>query len=346
MNHEGDRNPHHFSPHRRPVEGRYTQTPSPQMSKPDQTEPPSAEKPQDKGASLLTLDERTAAMLRNFLSMSAAHQRKSADHSEKLDVVRLSIELARLRGVKEPELFLDEAARLLTEARFAMSREQTRPEREAKAQRDQMIQTLTQEFSEQKVPFAKLCRPPGKDEKIGASALPATEVFEYQGENGVIHFEWRVYRGEREFKELLEKHAKRIYDTKLICDEVSGELARLKKVLEARQKDPQTSGQPANTEAAQSTPSWGQVAVALFANRFWFPEDWRNKFLAVESSEAGAPLIENYVKAAIPAFQERLWQMAKADHLDTCTLFSIHQTRLGTYKTRGPKRPQSEQGNV
>ncbi len=262
------------------------------------------------------------------------------------EVVRLAIALAQLRGVKEPASFLDEAARLLTEARFALSRELKRPEREAKEQSEHWVRLITNDLSAQRVPFAKLCRPATDEEKLGASALPAVESFGFRGESGMVQFEWRVYRDERDFKELLEKHANRIYEAKLICEAVADELARLKKVAEYYQQEAKNSGQPANTEATQNIPSWGHVAAHLFAHRFWFPADWRDKFLAVGSSEAGAMVAKEYVKAAIPAVREYFWKLAKADHIDSVTLFSIHQTRLGTYRTRGPKRPPNEQGNV
>lgn len=256
-----------------------------------------------------------------------------------MEIVRLAIELARLRDAKEPERFLDEAARLLTEARFALGREMTRPEREAKKQSERMSQLLAEDFSAQKVPFARICRPATEAEHTGgASELPAKEAFGFRGETGMVEFEWRVYRDERDFKELLEKHAKRIYDARHICSTVGAELERLKKALEQRESEAQSNGQTSIASEPSKLPSWSQLAAALCRDRYWFPDEWQNRFLAVESSEAGEKLVEEYVIAAIPAFQEYLWQMAKEDHLDTCTLFSIHQTRQGTYKGRGPKR--------
>jgi hypothetical protein len=290
------------------------------------------------GSQKQALDDQLMLEAVRALRMWQQSQSLESNRTGALDIANLAIELARLRGQTEPGQFLDEAARLLTEACFAMSREMSRPEREAKERSEQIIQLLKEGFTAQMVPFSKLCRPATHEENLGASALSAVEVFEFESKSGIERFEWRVYRDVRDFKELLEKHAKRICDAKQLCNQVGAELARLKKVLETRKEEAETSSQPSSADATTTLPTWGQVATALIENRYWFPEDWRKKFLAVESTEAGVMVAKEYVKAAIPAIQEKLLHEAKADNLDTCTLFSIHQTRFGTYKTRGPKR--------
>lgn len=225
-----------------------------------------------------------------------------------IELVRLAIELARLRGEKNPEKFLDEAAKLLTEARFALGREQTRPEREAKERSEQAIQKLAKIFSDELVPFEKLCRPAIENEKIGASALPITEHFEFDSQNGLIKFGWRVYRDEREFKALLKKHAERIY----------GEAGK-------------------KLNAIQNESHWGEAALNSL-DGYWLSKDWCKKFLAEKSSNTKEAVVREYVKEATQAFFDKLWQEAKANHIGIVTLFSIFQTRQNTYKNRGRKR--------
>jgi hypothetical protein len=200
-------------------------------------------KPTDKAPSLLTLDEWTAATLRNFLSMTAEHQRESATHSEKFDLVRLAIELARLRGLKEPELFLDEAARLLTEARAAVSRERKRPEREAKERSEQALKLLEQCWSpgvtwtfgpdkKREVPFDMLFKA-GKSETDYApsrSDEPLPVKFVMQNEANppqIVEFTWKRFTSRRGFTELLESFVKR-RDPTLACTQ-NEHLARMLK---------------------------------------------------------------------------------------------------------------------
>lgn len=240
-----------------------------------------------------------------------------ANRATALDVAKLALELARLRGGNDPQKFLDEAARLLSEARFAVGREQARPEREQREQIEKMTEGLVDELQGGQVPFARLCRPAQDAEKIGASDLPANEAFSFKNEDGKeISFQWRVYRDERDFKEVLAKHAKHIYQ------QVGEELTLLE-------------------GSAQIHNQWGDAAVKLLTCRHWLPDEWEQKFLKVTNAADGATILSQYLLAATEAVEQNLWRMAEAGKLDVVTLYAVYNTRQGTYKTRGRNQPKS-----
>ena len=251
-----------------------------------------------------------------------------------LDVAKLALELARLHGKTNPQSFLDEAVRLLTEAKFALGREQARPEREQREQRNKFTSDLADELRGHQVPFTKLCRPAGDKEKVGASELPAIESFSFtNGDNKQTAFEWRVYRDERDFKTLLAKHAKRIYQY------VGKRLASIK-----------ISNEPDRQHSTTTSPvrvfSWGEAAVNMLDGGYWLPVEWREKFSKVKTSRGGAKLTAEYVAAATPAFTEILWRSAKGGLLDVVTIHAINETRRGTYKARGRSSPKPQRSNI
>jgi hypothetical protein len=145
-----------------------------------------------------------------------------------LDVAKLALELARLRGKSDPTVFLDEAARLLTEAKFALGREQARPEREAMEQSKQAHEKLVkliepsctwswQDGSEWKreVPFNLLYKP-GKTEGGEASKYPPVKFVMQNGETPPVtkEFLWQPFTSKRGFRNLLE-HGVKLDDPQL-----------------------------------------------------------------------------------------------------------------------------------
>ena len=267
----------------------------------------------------LTLEATRASRIWQQVTANAPRQTAA------LDVAKLALELAQLRGTQEPASFLDEAARLLTEAQIASARERTRPEREQREQFDKLKSDFVDEFRKNQVPFDMLCRPARDDEKIGSSELPATESFSFtSGEDKEIAFEWRVYREERDFKKLIAKHAKRIYQ------EAGRKLALIAKCEPRSQKS-----KAAHTE---NISSWIEAAVSILTASYWLPDEWRAKLFAVKNQKDATALESEYVAAATQAFGEKLWQMAKNGQLDVVTLHSVYQTRQDTYKNRGPKK--------
>ena len=269
-------------------------------------------------------------LLGQFLTKLNTGAPAQIEFQQSAEIVRLAIELARLRGKDSPEPFLHESARLLTKACSALRQERARPEREQKEAVEKRTQELAAELEATNVPFTTLCRPATEDEKLGSSSTAAHETFGFKtGDEKTVSFDWRVYRDERDFKELLEKHAKRIYDT-------TGEK------LNPRPSVTEKTGQPSSTEAVRTPRTWAEKTLSDLGNRYWLPEEWRKKFLGVKSWEAAAAILKEYVAAATQVFGEHLWQSAKAGELDVVTLYSIYQTRSETYRTRGPKRVRSD----
>lgn len=197
-----------------------------------------------------------------------------------LELARLAIELARLRGQKEPTLFLDEAARLLTEARFALSREERRPERErqsrSEASEREMMKLLapssTWTFGAAKkseVPFELLYKP-GKSEGGEASKYPPTKFVMQNGETPpkTIEFAWQPFTSRRGFLECLKGRLSSAHrDMKR--DAVNTEADKWWKIIEAgkfpiervhllheyrKWKDSKKSQKAMNTRLAQSKP--------------------------------------------------------------------------------------------
>ena len=147
----------------------------------------------------------------------------NSHHTAALDVSKLALELARLRRKPDPACFLDEAARLLTEAQFALGRERTRPEREAAEQSKQAHEKLMkliepsctwswQHGSELKreVPFNLLYKP-GKSEGGEASKYPPVKFVMQNGETPPVtkEFSWQPFTSKRGFTKLLEHGVKR-----------------------------------------------------------------------------------------------------------------------------------------
>lgn len=256
------------------------------------------------------------------LQMWQQETANKARQAAALDVAKLALELARLRGTTHPLRFLDEAARLLTDAGLAIGWEQSRPERERREQLNKLTEDLAGEFQANQVPFDRLCRLARADEKVGASDLPAHETFSFTNKDQKeVSFEWRVFRDQRELKKLLAKHASRIYQ------QAGKDLNSIK----------------ANRKGARH---WGKAVVALLDARYWLSDEWRKKFLKVKEFKDGATLRAKYIAAATQAFSDLLWSMAKTGTLDVITLYSIHNTRQETYKTRGPNQPKPKSGTV
>jgi hypothetical protein len=145
-----------------------------------------------------------------------------------LDVAKLALELARLHGKPDPARYLDESARLLTDAQLALGRERTRPEREATEQSNQAVKKLAKMLEpsctwswqhggkrKREVPFNLLYKP-GKSEGGEASKYPPVKFVMQNGETAPVTkaFSWQPFTSKRGFTNLLE-HCVKQHDPQL-----------------------------------------------------------------------------------------------------------------------------------
>jgi len=130
------------------------------------------------------------ALLRNgaqLLSSINRHAARDREHAEAMGVVSLAIELARLRGLRQPTSMLDEAAELITEARKALQRQAKRSDREA----DEIKHRLVEVFELPDIPIKKLVR---EGEEADTFEMIETRL-------GSVR--WKVYTSWRGFEMLL-----------------------------------------------------------------------------------------------------------------------------------------------
>jgi hypothetical protein len=174
--------------------------------------------------------ETVLAQLLSKLNRLAEPVTEFQHHAE---LVRLSVELARLRGKTSPAEFMEEAADLLWRARQALAAQRERPRQEAERFEKASLEALDENFVPLGVSFDKLCRRPKS--MLGSSPEPEFEKFELrleiecdlksddlklfkelqrkgsvevsspESDLSLVVFEWRVYHDEAEFKRLVEK---------------------------------------------------------------------------------------------------------------------------------------------
>jgi hypothetical protein len=222
------------------------------------------------------------------------------EHQENIDVARLAIELARLRGTCEPVAHLEEAAMLLTKARLALAHEAERPRREAENSKAEALAAFS---TDGMIAFALLFES-GKGKK-GDGGMAGTEVFKYEEKE----FHWKKFTSERGFQKLLRKHAERI------GQEGGEELANL------------LAAKPVKLDSARDL-----VRQHLLVSKQEMAELNR-----MEAPDEIRRFYETRKEASATQFANRLWKDIKKDSLDVETLYSLSRTRHAGNSARATK---------
>lgn len=227
-----------------------------------------------------------------------------------VQVARLAIELAKLNRSVDPILFLPKAARLLTEARHAVSYELERPSREARQMSQQIIDEAD---SRAWVRWDQICKAGKRD---GGTEERKPEAFEINDCGKRIQFTWRPMT-EIGFRKMLAKYWewKLGPEYKTVGEELVRILGKNQISAEDRSK-----------------------ALALIQNRlFWNDPEFCKGLEQVESSHQAEVFVQNWLERASTEVPKYFMENAKSGLLGQETLYALYKTRSEGMRGRSLK---------
>ena len=228
-------------------------------------------------------------------------------------VATLSVELARLRSINDPNVCLPDAARLLVGAEKAWRDELERPARERREEAARAFRNFVQNDG---IPLTKLYRP-GKAEGGTAKQDEFEEFVVVRGLDGKRKsFRWKVYTSEKGFRELISAHFAKA--------NAFGE-GELRQLLDC---------DPPKTKKAKE---WLEVG------QYFHDAECRRRLGEVRTREDGLSYIDWWKKTADLVGADQFWQDSMKDgRIGVATVKALADTRSEANKVRSGKASQAK----
>ena len=232
----------------------------------------------------------------------------AVEFTRNVEVVRLAIELARLRESTKPGEHLAEAAKLITEAGVAMVNEEGRPEQEQAEEGGRLASEMIRCDT---IPRDIIFQP-GKREGGDGGESARHNIASEEGS-----FQWATFRSEKGFSQLLAKH----YGN--ICTKAAEEMRPM---------------------LCEGNPRTDDAQHYLRSSGLFFDDETAERLREIKNAHDGTMFLGFWQSRAVSKTVDAVVERTKAGWLNSATLKAFAQTRMDGHIARAKRAITAKKG--